>query len=136
MKNKILEILNNNVTESKNDYNKIHEKDFDNLANELLEAINYMEKKKKALELLANLCKENLKYTEIVEVLKEALIIHGVNTSFASGKKAIINGNISRHGFNIGEEVTIVKTGPSGKWEAFNDKKETWWIDFLDAYVC
>ena len=41
MKNRIIEILNNNITESKNDYNKIYEKDFDNLANELLEAINY-----------------------------------------------------------------------------------------------
>ena len=41
MKNRIIEILNNNITESKNDYNKIYEKDFDSLANELLEAINY-----------------------------------------------------------------------------------------------
>jgi len=41
MKNRIIEILNNNITESKNDYNKIYEKDFDNLANEILEAINY-----------------------------------------------------------------------------------------------
>ena len=40
MKNKILEILNNNVTESKNDYNKIYEKDFDNLINEIIAAIS------------------------------------------------------------------------------------------------
>ena len=40
MKNKILEILNNNVTESKNDYNKIYEKDFDNLANEIIAVIS------------------------------------------------------------------------------------------------
>ena len=41
MKNKILDILRNNITESKNDYNRIYERDFDNLANELLAAINY-----------------------------------------------------------------------------------------------
>ena len=40
MKNKILEILNNNVTESKNDYNKIYEKDFDNLINEIIAVIS------------------------------------------------------------------------------------------------
>lgn len=41
MKDKIIQVLKNNITESKNDYNKIYERDFDNLANELLEAINY-----------------------------------------------------------------------------------------------
>ena len=40
MKNKILDILKSNVTESANDYNKIYEKDFDKLANELLAAIS------------------------------------------------------------------------------------------------
>ena len=60
MKNRIIEILNNNITESKNDYNKIYEKDFDNLANELLEAINY-----------TRCCKSDSEQLQAVEDLKE-----------------------------------------------------------------
>lgn len=41
-------------------------------------------KKEKALVLLANLGEDNLNYNQVKEVLKEALIIHGVVKSFTA----------------------------------------------------